>query len=108
MVKFIFFLLIIFSNIYASEFDEKCLNCHQDSFQFNMMMKRYTLKYSSEEKIKEAIFNYLKNPTHETSILPLGFLNRFGIKDKSTLDDETLKEMIAIYYDRYNLKSKLY
>jgi hypothetical protein len=72
------------------------------------MMKKYTLKYSSEEKIKKAIFQYLKNPTFKKSILPVEYLNKFGIKEKTTMDDKTLKDMIDIYYNKFNMHSKLY
>lgn len=102
-------LIILFSSILsASSFEKNCLNCHGDDFKFNMMLKRYTLKYSSEEKIKKAIFEYLKNPTFEKSILPVGYLNRFGIKEKMTMDDKLLRDMIDIYYDKFNMHSKLY
>lgn len=73
-----------------------------------MMMKKYTLKYSSEDKIKESLFEYLKNPTRESSVLPFGYINRFGIKERTSLDDETLSDMIDIYYKEFNIKSKIY
>lgn len=72
------------------------------------MMKKYTLKYSSETKIKKAIFDYLQEPSYEKSILPVGYINRFGIKEETMLDDKILKEMIDIYYKQFNLKSKIY
>ena len=102
-------LIILFSSILgASSFEENCLNCHENDFKFGMMMKKYTLKYSSEKRIKMAIFDYLKNPTYEKSILPVGYLNRFGIKEKTTIDDKLLREMIDIYYDKFNMHSKLF
>ncbi len=70
-------------------------------------MKKYTLKYSSQKRIKEAMFNYLKEPNATKSILPAEYTNKFGVKQRSSLDDETLKEMIDIYYQKYNLQSKL-
>ncbi len=73
-----------------------------------MFMKKYTLKYSSEVKIKKAIFEYLKNPSIEKSVLPYGFLNRFGIKEKSSLEDKELNKMVDIYYEKFNIKSKIY
>ncbi|MBT3280279.1 MAG: hypothetical protein HOF69_07125 [Campylobacteraceae bacterium] len=67
-------------------------------------MKRYTLKYSSESKIKDAIFRYLKAPTQNRSIMPFGFIQRWGFKDESLLSDNELKNAINIYYENYNLK----
>jgi len=102
-------ILILFSTyLNASEFDRNCLNCHGDDFKFHVIMKKYTLKYSSEQRIKKAMFEYLKEPAAERSILPAEYINRFGIKEKSALDDEKLMRMIDIYYKEFNLPSKLY
>ncbi|MCK4737696.1 MAG: hypothetical protein KAT10_03980 [Sulfurimonas sp.] len=108
MVKTALLILILSSFLNASLFEEECLYCHTNDFKFNMMMKKYTTKYSSEKRIKKAIFEYLKNPTKDKSVLPLGYINRFGIKEKTELDDKTLREMIDIYYKQFNLKSKIY
>lgn len=108
MVKIALLILMLFSFLNASTFEKNCLSCHGNDFKFNMMMKKYTQKYSSENKIKEAIFNYLKDPTIEKSILPYEYINRFGTKEKTTLDDKTLREMIDIYYDKFNIQSKIY
>ena len=99
---------LIFSISNATDFENSCLKCHNNSFQFQMFMKRYTIKYSSERRIKNAIFNYLKNPSYKESVLPFGYINRFGIKDKTDLSDHDLKKMINVYYERYNIKSKIY
>lgn len=108
MVKIILLTVISLTFLNASSFEENCLSCHGNDFKFNMMMKKYTQKYSSEKRIKEAIFDYLKEPTSEKSVLPYEYINRFGTKEKTTLDDKTLREMIDVYYDRFNLRSKIY
>lgn len=108
MVKSLFLFLILSSFLNASTYEQNCLSCHNNDFKYNMMMKKYTLKYSSEKKIKKAIFDYLKNPSYEKSVLPLGYLNRFGIKDESFLEDELLKDMINIYYEKFNIRSKIF
>ena len=108
MVKQIIIILLFLSLLNASDFENDCLSCHTNDFKFNMMMKRYTQKYSSEKRIKKAIFQYLKNPSKEKSILPFGYINRFGIKEKTNLKDKELKNMINVYYDRYNIKDKIY
>lgn len=108
MVKILTIIFFLATILNASSFEENCLKCHANSYQFNMFMKKYTLKYSSDSKVKEAIFEYLKNPSFEKSVLPYGFLNRFGIKEASSLDTQELKSMIDIYYEKYNMKSKIY
>ena len=108
MVKITLLALSLVTLLSASSFEENCLNCHSRDFKFAMMMKKYTQKYSSERKIKEAIFDYLKNPSAEKSVLPYEYINRFGVKEKSTLDDATLREMIDIYYQMFNIKERIY
>lgn len=95
--------LLISTYLNADVFKRDCLSCHTNNTQLKMIMSRYTLKFSSEKRIKGAIFNYLKNPSKELSSMPLGFLSRFDIKEKSKLNDEELREAIDIYYKRYNL-----
>ncbi|MDD2292315.1 MAG: hypothetical protein PHV52_08550 [Aliarcobacter sp.] len=109
-----YFKLVVLVHLLAIEiladtslFDNNCKNCHFASRQLDMFMARYTLKYSSESKIKEAIFQYLKDPKKETSVMPTGFLNRFGIKDPSTLNETELKNSIEQYYNIYNLKNRI-
>jgi hypothetical protein len=72
--------------------------------QLNIFMHRYTIKYSSEVRIKEALFKYMKNPQASSSVMPMGFLNRWGVKKPTTLSDKALKEAIDEYYRLYNLK----
>ena len=108
MVKITLLALSLVTLLSASSFEENCLNCHSRDFKFAMMMKKYTQKYSSERKIKEAIFEYLKNPSADKSVLPYEYINRFGVKEKSTLDDATLREMIDIYYIMFTMKERIY
>ncbi|MDD2699161.1 MAG: hypothetical protein PHF17_10200 [Arcobacteraceae bacterium] len=100
---FIFLPLLSFGNI----FETNCLQCHTVNKQLEMFMSRYLLKYSSEKEVQKAIFLYLKNPKEETSIMPMGFLNRFGIKEKSTLSDNELKNAIWLYYKKFAPQARL-
>jgi len=108
MVRSLLIIILWISTLNASSFEENCLTCHSNDFKFKMMMKKYTLRYSSENRIKESLFEYLKHPTKETSVLPLGYITRFGLKKKTSLDDETLRNMVDIYYEEFNIKSKIY
>jgi uncharacterized membrane protein len=101
LVVILFFPIILFANAY----EENCMSCHgQFPGQLRVFMNKYTIKYSSEDKIKKAIYTYLKNPTKQNSIMPMGFLNRFGIKEKSNLSEQELNEAIDIYYKKFNLR----
>lgn len=107
MVK-VLLLLFLVLHVKAATFENECLSCHQNVGQFNMYMKQYLLKYSSERRVKKAIFEYLKDPKQENSVLPFGYLRRFGIKEKSELNDEELRHMIDEFYKRYNFKDRIY
>lgn len=108
MVKALLLTTLFLSSLYSSTFRENCLSCHENDFKFNMIIKKYTQKYSSEARIKDAMFEYLREPSALKAILPYEYINRFGIKKKSTLDDKTLREMIDIYYNEFNIQAKLY
>ncbi|MCK9491726.1 MAG: hypothetical protein M0Q24_06520 [Sulfurimonas sp.] len=108
MVRLLSFFLLFYITLSASEFDKNCFDCHSKDFKFHIIINKYTLKYSSEQKIKEAMVDYLKSPSIEKSILPLEYIQKFGLKEKSPLDDKTLREMIDIYYEKFNLQSKIY
>ena len=102
-IKFLILTLLPIS-IYANSFEKNCLSCHFQEIQLERFIYKYTLKYSSQKRIEDAIFNYLKNPTQDSSIMPFGFINRFGIKEKSTLGNIELKKAINEYYKKYNIK----
>jgi hypothetical protein len=100
-------LFILSQNMNANSFEKNCQSCHMQQRQLKMFISRYTLQYSSERNIKNAIFEYLKNPSQEKSVMPMGFLNRFGIKEKSLLSNKELKKSIEQYYNIYNIKQKI-
>ena len=108
MVKIMLIIIFWLSILNADSFQNNCLDCHTNKFQLSMFMKKYALKFSSEKNIKKALFEYLKNPTYKKSILPFGYLNKFGIKNETILDDDELRDMVNIYYDRFNVKNRIY
>jgi len=103
-MRYIRVLIILSTLLVADSYESKCKSCHTMEHQLQQFMHRYTLKYSSEKRIKKALFEYLKNPKAPNSIMPMGFINRWGVKKATTLDDKSLKEAINTYYHRYNLK----
>jgi hypothetical protein len=72
-----------------------------------MFIAKYTLKHSNEEDIKKAIFDYLKDPQAKNSVMPFGFINRWGVKEKIDLSDDILKKSIDQYYKKYNMHKLL-
>ena len=53
------------------------------------------------------MFEYLKNPTKENTIMPDAFISRFGIKNKTKLSDKELKLALDEYWDIYKVFGKL-
>ncbi len=53
------------------------------------------------------MFDYMKNPTIEETIMAESFITRFGIKKKTKLSDEKLHEALDIYWRKYKIFGKL-
>jgi hypothetical protein len=113
MVKFflVFFLSISFLMAEKNNdiiYDLNCVGCHKKMpVTIDKYFYRYLLKYSSEKDVKLAMFSYLKNPSKEKTIMAESFITRFGIKKKSKLSDEKLKDAINSYWDKYKIFGKL-
>lgn len=106
-IKFLIIFSIFYTNLSAISFETNCKSCHSQTLQLSNFMARYTLEYSSEQKIKKAMFDFLKNPTMETSVMPKGFIGRWGVKEKTQLNDEELQKALDEYYQKYKLHGKL-
>lgn len=108
MVKFVFSLLVVALSLQASVYEKNCMSCHKKMpVKIDKFFYRYLLKYSSEKNVKSSLFEYLKNPTKENSILPEGLINRFGVKKRTTLSDKELHEAIDEYWEKYKVFGKL-
>jgi hypothetical protein len=96
------------SNIQDNAFANVCLNCHQQQqIPSSLIYKRYLMKYSTNKNMEKAIFNYLKDPKKEHSIMPAPFFLKFPMKEKILLDDKTLRKYIQLYLQQFDIKKKL-
>ncbi len=108
MEKLILAALIASSLLFSNDLDKLCLSCHQKNrLPTELIYKRYLLKYSTKNRIKSAIFNYLKNPTPKNSIMPKPFFDKFNQKPQIELDDKELKRVIDLFIKRYDIKQYL-
>ncbi|RXJ84627.1 hypothetical protein [Arcobacter cloacae] len=109
----VFFILSLFSILLFSKnekniYETNCVKCHSKiPVSIDKYFYRYLLKYSSETEVKKAMFEFLKNPTKEKTIMAESFVTRFGIKKKTKLSDEKLMEALDIYWDKYQVFDKL-
>src|SRR5574344_28248 len=111
MVRAIFLLIICFCFLDANKtpvYERNCVECHRKiPVTIDKYFYRYLLEYSSEEDVKESMFNFIKNPTKDKSLMSESLIKRFGLKKKTILKDEEIKEAIDIYWEEYNLFDKL-
>ena len=113
MVKIFLVLIFCLSFLMAEKndnviYDLNCVGCHKKlPVTIDKYFYRYLLKYSSETRVKASMFDYLKNPTKEKTIMSESFVTRFGIKKKSKLSDDKLKEAIDSYWEKYKIFDKL-
>ena len=105
--KLLVFVFLFPFVMFGNSFEQNCKECHIVDRQLEMFMSRYLLKYSSEKEVKKAMFNFLKNPKKEDSLMSESFINRFGVKKKTKLSDKKLKEALDIYWEKYKVFGKL-
>jgi hypothetical protein len=88
--------------------EKSCLSCHiEQKIPSELIYRRYLLTYSTNRKIKEVLFSYLKNPKKEQSIMPKQFFLKFPEKKALDLNDTLLKETIDAYLNYFDVKEKL-
>ncbi|WP_419776722.1 hypothetical protein [Malaciobacter marinus] len=106
--KIIFSILIFFVSLNANIYESNCVSCHKKfPVTIDKYFYRYLLKYSSESNVKNAMLEYMKNPTKDKTIMPEAFILRFGIKKPSNLSNKQLKEALDIYWNEYKVFGKL-
>ena len=113
MVKILLILIFCLSFLKAEKndnviYDLNCVGCHNKlPVTIDKYFYRYLLKYSSETKVKAAMFAYLKNPTKEETIMAESFITRFGVKKKTNLTDAKLNEALDSYWEKYKIFGRL-
>jgi hypothetical protein len=113
MVKVFLVLFLMIISLQAADneeniYESNCVKCHSKlPVTIDKYFYRYLLKYSSEKDVKKAMFDYMKNPTVEKTIMAESFITRFGIKKKTNLSDDKLMEALDIYWNEYKIFDKL-
>ena len=83
-----------------------CLECHQkQQIPDKMIYKRYLLKYSTQENMKNAILEYLKNPDQKNSIMPSIFFTKFPMK--KSMNEKDLDKDIVEFLNIYDVRKRL-
>jgi hypothetical protein len=114
MARIILFLILITINFLVSKtstpitLKQTCLECHQkQQMPSELIYRKYLAQYSSIKIIRKKMFNYLKNPKKENSIMPKQFFLKFPMKKRIDLNDTLLSKRIKEYIDFYDVRKKL-
>ena len=92
----------------SMDLQSACLQCHQEEqIPSSLVYRRYLMRYSTPERISEAMFRYLKNPSKTASIMPSQFFLKFPMKKKTKMDDMELRQYIHRYIEKFDVKKKL-
>jgi hypothetical protein len=109
MVKKALLLIILTNSIFSNELlNKNCLNCHQsEQLPTELIYKRYLMKYSTNDRIFNALYKYLKKPNINDSIMPKAFFFKYPIKNRLKLKDDELKTTIKEFLKEFDIKKRL-
>ena len=118
MIKKVFILICmtvitLYAEVPASKqptnvYERECMPCHKyQPVSLENAFMDYLKAYSGEYSLKGSLKAFLKNPKNENSLMNNIFLDRFSVKNKTTLNDEELDEALDVYWDLYNVRNKL-
>jgi hypothetical protein len=98
--------LVIFISFLSADVQSSCMSCHKrEQIPDNIIYKRYLLKYSSQKRIRKAIYDYLLNPDKRNSVMPKIFFTKFPMK--KPIKSQDLNETILEYVELFDLKKRL-
>ena len=109
MVKsMIFVFLVTVMAISENIYERECVTCHKNlPSSLQRMFMNYLLVYGGEKNLKAGLKHYLKYPSKHISVMSDLFIENYGIKEKTTLSDEELDEVIGIYWEKFKVFDKL-
>jgi hypothetical protein len=109
MVKKIVFVTLILSGVFSQDaYERHCVGCHIElPTSLQRMFMNNLLVYSGEKNMKAGLKHYLQYPSREISVMSDLFIESYGIKEKSTLNDKEIEEAINIYWEKFKVFNKL-
>jgi len=109
MVKAIVLCIVLVSGLFSQDaYERNCVECHKElPISLQRIFMRYLLVYSGEENVKAGMKHYLKYPLKEISVMSDLFIDSYGIKKKSNLNDSDIDEALDIYWDKFKVFNKL-
>ncbi|MBD3795575.1 MAG: hypothetical protein IE881_06530 [Epsilonproteobacteria bacterium] len=113
MIKKILILSIVSSTFMVAKtpkeiYEKNCVECHATlPSSLEKMFMSYIKTYSGERATKIAIKTFLKKPDLDTSVMSEIFLDKFGVKKPTKLNDKELDSAIEYYFNQYKIKGRL-
>jgi hypothetical protein len=109
MVKKILIILLLGSSVQAQNiYERNCIPCHQNMpTSLQQMFMSYLAAYSGERNGKTILKYYLKHPTKSLSLMSDLFIDTYGIKKETKLNNAELDEAINIYWENFKVFDKL-
>ncbi len=109
MAKIILSTILLLSLYARSDFKTQCLACHREEAgpdMYNVYLQ-YLHVYGSNKRAKEAMFNFLKDPKVERSIMKMEVITRYGIHPSLSFKDQQLRHLIDRYIEFYDVKKRI-
>ncbi len=107
MVKIILVICILVT-IGNSKSKNNCIKCHIiQKIPSEFIYRRYLMRYSDKNIIKNKIIKYLNEPIKENSIMPKQFFLKFPMKNKSDISQIILKKNVDEYIELFDIKNRL-
>ena len=109
MVKYVLIVVILLTSLTAQDiYEKKCLPCHKDlPTSLQRMFMNYLLVYGGEKNLKAGLKHYLKYPSKHISVMSDLFIENYGIKEKTALNDDDIDKVLDIYWNKFKVFDKL-
>jgi hypothetical protein len=106
LILLIFSATLLFAN---SNSLDKCNKCHNNftAPPYQKVYKHYLLKYSSKERIKNAMIDFLTSPATQKSAMPKGMKRRFNPDEHIVLDLMVIEKAVDILIEREDMIKRL-
>ncbi len=101
--------ILLLSNINASDvYEKKCVPCHKNlPTSLEQMFMSYLAAYSGEKNVKTILKYYLNNPSKSLTVMSDLFIDTYGIKKVTKLNNQELDEAINSYWEKFKVFDKL-
>ncbi len=108
LAKIVWVAGVVSLSLCADLLEENCLQCHKkQQIPTGLIYKRYLMKYSTPERISNAIESYLQHPQKKHSIMPPQFFLKFPMKEPTKLSPWMLRESVRAFIKRYDVRRRL-